>query len=609
MNENKSFKTIIAEIKMAYNISDYIRQSGLKLTSSGSDKWKGLCPFHQEKSPSFSVNDQFQNYRCFGCGAHGDILSFVEKTENLEFFEAVKKLAEEKGIEVTVGENKEGNIDYKSLRECLKESANFFVREFRKLPAEHPAKKQISDRGLKESTMLYGYAPEKRTALYDHLKTLKFNDETILQAGVATKWEDSGKFSDFWTGRLMFFITDITGKPIGFSGRKLFEGDSRGKFVNSQAGPLFDKSGALFNVQNAKKPASDTKEIYVAEGQFDVAALMEAGVTNTVAASGTAFTSKQGQILQRLVGETGKIIFAFDGDQAGVKAAISVFNNVPSIHASSFVAVMPAGVDPCDYRLSEGNEALTKLVSEDRVSLIEFVLNAYSKTVDMTSEVGRSQYLDYASKVIKTIASESLRATYIPKVSLEAFTDVDTVRSLVKNATPLDLKEASAQMEENKQDTQRDYLVSEELTEAELISKIENNKVYNLSARFIALTLIKPELIEFLPKNITKLPSEFTLFINELCSIGEDNAVIPESFTESVLADYLINANYFPMSHVENFDAKRQFKYIYQLLMSEKTTMKSKKIKAKFASIIAQSNNEGAEFLKRVLEKEQEELG
>jgi DNA primase catalytic core len=593
-------KTAIAQIKAAYTISDYIKASGVSLTASGAGKWKGLCQFHQEKSPSFTVSDHFQNYRCWGCGATGDLLKWVMETENLEFMDALRKLADDRGIQLEISGSEEGSIDYKSLRECLKESANFFAREYHKLTPDHPARKQVTDRGISEKGMIYGYAPEKRTALYDHLRSKSFSDEVILQAGVATKWEESGKVSDFWSGRLMFVITDITGKPIGFSGRKLFEGDKRGKFVNSQAGPLFDKSSALFNIQNAKAAASDTKTVYVAEGQFDVAAFIEAGVPNTVASSGTAFTQAQGKILQRLVGEAGKVVFAFDGDKAGIAAALKVFKNVPGLHSGAWVVQFPEGKDPCDYRLENGNEALQKLVA-DPIPLVSFVLDAAKSDHDLRTEVGRAQYLDYAAKVLVTVSSSSLRGTFTRKVALDTFTEVEVLKELMKTSSPLEL--ASESDEEAKE-----YVVPEELKDEvsiPLLELIENSEAYALAARFLALAVLDRELIQHLPKNKKRLPSEFGHFIDTLVELDENEPIIPEAFEESDLVRYLTDSELFPLSGLASFDPKSQFAYVYKRYMKSTQESKENEVHARIHSILATSTDSHVELLAEALRSEE----
>lgn len=599
----QDLKTTVAQIKAAYTLSEYIKQSGVRLAASGPGKWKGLCSFHSEKSPSFTVSDHFQNYHCWGCGASGDLLKWVMETEHLDFMEALRKLADDKGIQLDLAKSEDSSIDYKSLRECLREAANFFAREYHKLPEDHVARKQVTDRGISEKGMIYGYAPEKRTALYDHLKGMSFSDEVILQAGLATRWEESGKVSDFWSGRLMFVITDITGKPIGFSGRKLFEGDKRGKFVNSQAGPLFDKSSALFNIQNAKQPASEAKAIYVAEGQFDVAAFIEAKVLNTVASSGTAFTQQQGAILQRLVGESGKVIFAFDGDEAGIGAALKVFKNVPSIHSSAWVVQFPTGQDPCDYRLEQGNEKLQELVA-DTMPLVGFVLETAKRNYDLRTEIGRAQYLDYAAKVLVTISSSSLRGTFTRKVALDTFSEVDTVKELMKKSAPLELSP------EDKSDSITAEIPSElqDKISISLLELIETNEAYSLAARFLALAVLDRELIQHLPKNKAKLPKEFSRFIEELVQLELTTPIIPEAFEESDLVRYLTNSNLFPHSNLSAFDSKSQFAYVFKRYMKTIKESRENEVHARIHSILTSSSDSHVELLEEALRSEEKFL-
>lgn len=593
-------KSAVAQIKAAYVLSDYIKASGTRLTASGPGKWKGLCAFHSEKSPSFTVSDDFQNYHCWGCGASGDLLKWVMETEHLEFMEALRKLAEDKGIQLELAKTGDSSVDYRSLRECLKETANFYAREYKKLPADHVARKQVTDRGISETGMIYGYAPEKRTALYDHLKAKNFSDDVMIQAGVVSRWEDTGKCSDFWSGRLMFVITDITGKPIGFSGRKLFEGDKRGKFVNSQAGPLFDKSSALFNIQNAKAAAAEQKIVYVAEGQFDVAAFIEAGIPNTVASSGTAFTQPQGSILQRLVGESGKVVFAFDGDDAGINAALKVFKNVPGIHSSAWVVQFPKGQDPCDYRLESGNEKMREHAA-DMMPLVGFVLETAKRDHDLRTEVGRAQYLDYAAKVLVTISSSSLRGTFARKVALDTFSEVDSVKELMKRSKPLELS----------QDSKVEATVSTIPTELQdevstpVLELIEASEAYALAARFLALAVLDRELIQHLPKNKSKLPKEFANFIDALVVLDESAPIIPEAFDESDLVRYLTTSSLFPHANLATFDFKAQFAYIFKRYMKTVKESRENEVHARIHSILSSSGDHPVELLQEALTSEE----
>lgn len=589
-------KAAVAQVKAAYVLSDYIRSQGVKLSGGSGGKWKGLCPFHNESNPSFTVSDQFQNYKCFSCGTGGDLIRYVMEQQHLDFMEALKQLADDKGIELVI-EKREDGVDYKSLRECLRETANFFVKNYRKLEPDHRARKQVTDRGLTESKMLYGYAPENRTALYSHLKEKGFSEEVMLQAGVVSKWESSGKFSDFWTGRLMFFITDATGKPIGFSGRKLFDDDKRGKFVNSQAGPLFDKSSALFNIQNARKSAASEGVVYVAEGQFDVAAFIEAGAENVVASSGTAFTAQQGGILQRLVGESGKIVFAFDGDAAGVKAALTVFKNVPGIHSSSWVVTFPEGLDPCDFRLKEGNEKFLEHIAK-RVPLVEFVLDVTKENYDMKGALGRASYLEYAARVLKTIASNTVREEFIRKVALDTFTEVSTVREQVSAAEPIDLANTEVAS------TSVDGTALQLEDSVDVMEKIKEDEAYALAARFIALAIRDNELIQYLPKNKKKLPPEFGTTIDELAQLEPGAPIIPEAFTESQLVSYLSSSRLFTLAHMDNFNSRAQFEYLFKRYMAVVKNRTADDIYGRMHSILTGSEGNQIELLAKALDAE-----
>lgn len=612
MSDPTSFKSSVAEVKLAYNIVDYIQQSGIKLKQNGATKWKGLCPFHNEKSPSFSVDEHFQNYRCFGCGASGDLISFVEKTENLEFFDSIKKLAEDKGIDLKM-ETSEDSIDYKSLKACIKAAANFYLKEFKKLTEDHPARKQVKERGLSFGKVRYGYAPEGRQTLYKHLKELNFSDEVITQTGVCLKFKDEGEPFDFWHGRLMFFITDITGRPVGFSGRKLYETDKRGKYVNSPDGPLFDKSSVLYNIDTAKKMIAETKSILVVEGQFDVSAYVEAGMLNVVASSGTAFTEKQAMICRRITGENGKIVFCFDGDSAGSKAAEKVFRSVPMIHSQAYVVSFPEGQDPCDYRLEHGNEALEEYTKTTAKPIVEFVLDLAKKDFDLDSSVGRSRYLEQAARILKTVSSVSLRDAFVKKVALDSFTSVDIVREVIAKAEPLETGSYAPKVEEEVE-TRPAYTEEVKLDLAEIIKLIKDDELYNISARIMALSLADSRFSAPLRQLVRLIPDELNKLAEEICEIAHDPesgqaALIPEMFDNSELAAYLISTDLFPLSHMMDLDAmKNHFKYLRKSLKKAFVTRAEEGVRMKISRILEKSNSADSEFLMQAIQKEEEEL-
>lgn len=611
MTDSNDFRRAIAELKLAHNIVDYITQSGINLKQNGVNKWKGLCPFHNERTPSFIVNENFQNYRCFGCGESGDIISFVEKNEHLDFYSAVKKLAEDKNIVFNIGNENKSKVDYTSLRGIMKETANFFYKEYRKLDVNHPARKEIINRGLNEKNMLYGYAPEGRQTLYKFLKSKGYSDEKILESGVCIKFENNntGLF-DFWHGRLMFFITDITGKPIGFSGRKLYDTDKRGKYVNSQDGPLFNKSNVLFNIDKAKKMASETKTIYVTEGQFDVASFIEAGLTNVVASSGTAFTENQAMIARRLVTENGKIIFSFDGDEAGVKAALKVFETVPMIHNQTYVVKFPEGTDPCDYRQDNSNEKLIEYVENNAKSIVEFVLDHVANQYDFDSEMGRSQYVENASQVLANVSSKILQETFLKKVALTAFVNIDTVRNNVEKYRKNNSNKKQSVM---RKETESTVTVSERPVFAEkdytsIIELINTNETYNLAARLINFTLIDRDFSIALGKSITIIPDELKRIVTELTNLPEGN-IVPEQFTDHELVEFILKKNYFSLSHLmEKADRQQHFQYIFNRLKSVERNRLTRNVKSKIARILEESDHNDASFFAEAIEREQEEL-
>lgn len=607
MSEKKSFKESVAQVKCAYNIVEYIQSSGVSLRSAGATKWKGLCPFHNEKTPSFTVDETFQNYRCFGCGAHGDLINYVEKKENLEFFDALKRLADDRNIPLEF-DGEDTDIDFRSLRSCVRETANFFYKAFRKLPPTHPAVKEITSRKLSPKK-LYGYAPENRQALYQHLKGKGFSDDIILQAGVCFKSSRTEKIYDFWNGRLMFFITDITGRPVGFSGRKLFEDDKRGKYVNSPEGPLFDKSSLLYNLNNARKEAAESKMMYVTEGQFDVAAVDESGIPNVVASSGTAFTKKQGLALLRLVTEDGKIVFCFDGDSAGRKAALKVFESVPEIHAQAYVVTFPNNLDPCDYRQEYGAEKLKDFVSSSAVPMVEFILSVNFKDSDMSSEVGRTRYVERVAPILKTIPNPVLREAFIKKVALESFASVDVVRDMVAKATGgPQTKDKPEEEPSDIEEENRPEIDDSEFDQEALISLIEEDSQHNLIARIVALSFMNRKLIPYTFKLRRIFPDDMKWIIDDAVKL-DGKPLVPELFTYSKVAEYIMDKDFFPFASMMNSEMiKKQYLYLRETLIKNLKESSEKEVHSSMSRILEAANDSGADFLEDALNRERQIL-
>lgn len=597
----KEFKTIVAEVKQAYNIVDYIESSGISLSRAGTSKWKGLCPFHPEKTPSFIVDENFQNYMCFGCGAKGDIIKFVEETERLDFGDVLRKLAEDKNIQVDFDNSENSKIDYKSLRMVLKDTALFFISNFKKLDDSHPAKQEILKRGLSLNKVNYGYSLEDRKSLYNFLKKRGYSDQLMEDAGVVIKFEN-GNISDFFNGRLMFIISDVRGRPVGFSSRKLYESDKRGKYVNLKDTVLFDKGDSLYNLNHARKTASEEKMIYVVEGQFDVSAFIEADVKNVVASSGTAFTEKQALNCRRIIGEDGKIVFAFDGDKAGVEATMKVFKHIPIVHSQSLVVLFPENSDPEEFRRKEGNEAFKEYLDNNKIPMIQFVLDEIAKKYNLDNELEKNNYVNEAVKVLAQIPSNTLRDSYIKRVALTAFVSVDTIRMALRN------------YKKNVQQTVKKKIenaVEEEVVETvnnDLIEKIINDPLYDIYARMIRLAITNEKLLPKLGKLEQFVPEDLQQLVRELSTAKMP--LIPEMFEDSEVFEFILNKEgWFELVPVmTDEDIFNHFKFLFNRSRNYIKTSKANAVRRKIAAAIENSNKDSVELLKFALQQEEKVL-
>lgn len=584
---NRNLREIIGEIKSSQDIVDYIQSAAVSLKPSSAGKFKGLCPFHGEKSPSFTVDSNFQNYKCFGCSASGDIVSFVQEYENLSFIEAIRKLCELANIEFEMEESGE-RFDYKSIKDCAKASASFFVKNFRKLDDDHRAKREVEDRGLPLDGMMYGYAPEGRQNLYKYLSGKGFTDEIILQTGVCTKFPDSDKLFDFWHGRLMFVITDPTGNPVGFSGRKLFDEDKRGKYVNSPDGPIFDKSSVLFHHSEAKKAAKDEAALFVAEGQFDVAAVAASGLPNVVAASGTAFTRKQLLMCSRMVGETGRVVFCFDGDEPGKKAAYRAFSLAGDLQGQCYVASLPEGEDPCDFRLREGDEKLREILTEGAVPIVEFVLDVIGGRFDLRDPSQASRYVEEAATVLKTIASPSLRSTYAKRVALKSLMSISAIEDAISRAKASDElpknNRPPRREEENGEDERptREQLLSVSQKEEKFLASLEENELLEIYARLMQLAFHERSFLDRFAE-MEDCPKPFKVIAAQAAALPPGTPIIAESFKLPLIVEAVIEEDYLPhLKHMDEDDVKELFEALVEestdLIQARKLERESRRI-------------------------------
>jgi DNA primase len=428
----------IEEVKARVNIADVVGSYvALKPASAGS--LKGLCPFHQEKSPSFNVRPLQGFYHCFGCGAGGDVYKFLQEMESLSFYEAVENLAGKVGYTLTYEAGAKGPDQGQKSRiyEANAAAAKYFQDQLMTDPAI-PGRDFLKSRGFdKAAAEMFGvgFAPKGWNNLTDHLKAIGFTEEELITASLSSKGE-RGLYDKF-RGRLIWPIRDTSNQVIGFGARKLFDDDQGPKYLNTSETPVYHKSAVLYGIDLAKKEISKSQKVVVVEGYTDVMACHLAGITTAVATCGTAFGDEHIRILNRMlsanVDNPAEVIFTFDPDEAGQKAAMRAFADADKFHANSFIAVGPDGLDPSDLRVQKGDEAVTLMI-ENKKPIYEFAIKQKMKNFNLDSVEGRVGAARASASVIATIRDSALRSVYIRELANWVNLDLSEVNGLVDRA-------------------------------------------------------------------------------------------------------------------------------------------------------------------------------
>ena len=428
----------IEEVKARVNIADVIGgYVALKPASAGS--LKGLCPFHQEKSPSFNVRPLQGFYHCFGCGAGGDVYKFLQEMESLSFYEAVENLAQKASYTLTyeAGSNDPDQGQKARIYEANLAASKYFAEQLG-TDAATTGRDFLKSRGFDKSaaeTFGVGFAPKGWNNLVDHLKTLGFTEDELVLASLASRGE-RGLYDKF-RGRLIWPIRDTSNQVIGFGARKLFDDDQGPKYLNTSETPVYHKSAVLYGIDLAKKEISKSQKVVVVEGYTDVMACHLAGVTTAVATCGTAFGDEHIRILNRMlsanVDNPAEVIFTFDPDEAGQKAAMRAFADADKFHANSFIAVGPDGLDPSDLRVQKGDEAV-QLMIESKKPIYEFAIKQKLKNFDLSSVEGRVGAARASANVIATIRDSAMRSVYLREVANWVNLDLSEVSALVDRA-------------------------------------------------------------------------------------------------------------------------------------------------------------------------------
>ncbi|MEJ5868202.1 DNA primase [Pseudokineococcus sp. 5B2Z-1] len=414
------------------------------LKPAGAGSLKGLCPFHDERSPSFHVRPAVGFYKCFGCGAGGDVFRFLQEVDHLTFPEAVERLAQRAGVQLRYEEGSGGprRQDVGARQRMLdahRVAAEFFAEQLAS-PGARVARRFLAERGFDRAAAEHfgaGFAPEGWDALTKHLRGRGYRDDELATAGLVSRAQSGDRVYDRFRGRLVWPIRDVAGATIGFGARRLLESDQGPKYLNTPQTPLYDKSTVLYGLDLAKREIARRRQVVFVEGYTDVMACHLSGVPTAVATCGTAFGPEHIKAVRRLLVDDdafrGEVVFTFDGDEAGRKAALRAFEQDQRFTASTFVAVEASGLDPCDLRLERGPEAVTELVAT-RVPLFEFALRSTLERFDLDSVEGRVQALRAAAPLVAGIKDPALRPEYARQLSGWLGMDVDDVRRSVAAA-------------------------------------------------------------------------------------------------------------------------------------------------------------------------------
>jgi DNA primase len=416
-------------------IADYVQ-----LKSAGGGQKKGLCPFHDEKSPSFHVTPSKGFFHCFGCQASGDVIAFLMKIDHLSFTETIERLADRMGYQLRYEQGNftpapAGNRSRLIAANAL--AAKFYQEQLNTSPTAAHARELMTKRGFDKTaceTFGVGYAPDEWDGLTKFLREQGFTIDELETAGLS-KMGQRGPIDKF-RNRLTWPIKDISGDVVGFGARKLAsdEEDQGPKYLNTSETPIYKKSQVLYGLDMAKKEIAKKRQVVIVEGYTDVMAAQLAGITTAVATCGTAFGADHIRIIRRLLMDDdafrGEVIFTFDGDAAGQKAAMRAFTEDQKFVTQTFVAVEPNGLDPCDLRQQKGDLALRDLIAK-RVPLFEFAIRTELALHKLDSAEGRVNALNATAPLVAQIRDKSLRPEYTRLLAGWLGVEVETVSSAV----------------------------------------------------------------------------------------------------------------------------------------------------------------------------------
>jgi DNA primase len=450
----------IAQVRERADIVEIVRQY-VTLKPAGGGAFKGLCPFHDEKSPSFHVRPG-KGFHCFGCSEGGDVISFLMKHDGLPFNQAVEYLADKTGVQLRYaeGDDKTQRRDPNPRHRLIE--AHRLAQQFYAGHLEGPdgmaGRQFLGERGFdKEAAATFGlgFAPRDGDALYKHLRQKEFTDAELVAAGLVAQGQ-RGHYDRF-RGRLLWPIRESNGETIGFGARRIFDDDRiEAKYLNTPETSIYKKSQVLYGIDLARREIARSSQAVVVEGYTDVMACHLSGVSTAVATCGTAFGEEHGRVLRRLLHDheefRGEVIFTFDGDEAGQKAALRAFGGDQQFVGQTYVAIEPEGMDPCDLRLKSGDAAVRELVAR-RIPLYRFVLSNVVSRYDLDRADGRVDALREAAKLVSSIRDRSKVDAFARELAGMVGLDVDEARAEVRRAVNRPARTTTSQGPEHRSQT------------------------------------------------------------------------------------------------------------------------------------------------------------
>ena len=463
------------EIRNSLNIVDVV--SGyLPLTSKGKNYF-GVCPFHDDHSPSMSVSNEKQIYTCFSCGATGNVFKFVQDYENLSFLEAVKKCAEMAGVFIDLGQAKEIN-KHQDLYDIYSLSQKFYQNNIN-TELGKKAKKYLKDRNLDENIIKefgIGLSLNEKDLLTKLLKSKKYDDKTLIRSGLVN--ENNYSLNDVYKNRIMFPLYDLNGKVIGYNGR-VYNGETENKYVNSKETDIFKKRELLYNYHRAKDECRKKKFVIIMEGPMDVIRAYTIGIKNCVATLGTAFGSEQAMLVRKL---SSNVILCFDGDDAGLKATKSAIVELSKLGITPKIVRLENNSDPDEYIIKNGESAFIRKI-ENAMNLMEFKESLLKSEFNLNNTEELAKYINTMISEIDKINDEILKEVSINKLSEETKIDINILKSKLTKKENVEIK-------------------------IEKPKVIKNNKYVKSEQYLIYYMLINKNVIKMYEKKITHMPTD-----------------------------------------------------------------------------------------------------